>query len=474
MFHLEVFIMRLKNFLEDLQKSHPSEVLVIDDQINPSDFEVTAILRHLELADKYPLVYFSNLLNLEGNRSDFPLITNVFASRERCAVALGMDPKDCKLPLSLEYAAREERRLPVQKVSKEKSPVKDVILKGDDADLRKFPIVLHHEMDLGPYIDMIPIMRDVESGAYNACFQRTMYKGPQKLGIHMSPRHNWEIVRKNETQNKPTPVVIAVGHHPAFCLASLNVAPFFEDDFEVIGGIMGENLCVTPSETWGEDFMVPAEAEILIEGEVLPKVREVEAPFGEFTGYYGPQRYRWVIEVKAISYRQDAIYQNIFTGHRDTLILGAVPKEGNLYNRIRAMVPTVKSVCLPNSGCGRFNCYISIDKKTDGESKQAALIALGEIDFVKNVIVVDEDIDPFNEEEVMWSVATRVQADEDVDILKNVKGSVLDPSIKGNILTAKMIIDATRPAERPFAERIKVPEVALARTRDLLMKKNII
>ena len=128
----------------------------------------------------------------------------------------------------------------------------------------------------------------------------------------------------------------------------------------------------------------------------------------------------------------------------------------------------------PHSGCGRFNCYISIDKKTDGESKQAALIALGEIDFVKNVIVVDEDIDPFNEEEVMWSVATRVQADEDVDILKNVKGSVLDPSLKGNILTAKMIIDATRPVERPFAERIKVPEEALDRTRDLLMKKNII
>jgi UbiD family decarboxylase len=138
------------------------------------------------------------------------------------------------------------------------------------------------------------------------------------------------------------------------------------------------------------------------------------------------------------------------------------------------MVPTVKSVCLPMSGCGRFNCYISIDKKTDGESKQAALIALGEIDFIKNVIVVDGDIDPFNEEEVMWSVATRVQADEDVDILKNLKGSVLDPSLKGNILTAKIIIDATRPLARPFADRLKVPEEALKRTRGILERKNIL
>ena len=466
--------MRLKEYLETLQKNHPSEVLVIDEEINPVDFEVTAILRQLEMVGKYPLVYFTNLLDLEGKKSAFPLITNVFASRARCAVALNMDPKDCKLPLSLAYAVREERRLPPANIPGEKAPVKEIVLSGGAADLRKLPIVRHHEMDLGPYIDMIPIMRDPESGAYNACFQRTMYKGPQKLGLHMSPRHNWEIVRNNESRGQETPVVIALGHHPAFSLGALNVAPYFDDDYEVIGAVMGEPLRVTPSETWGEDFMVPADAEILIEGQVLPNVREVEAPFGEFTGYYGPQRHRWVIEVKAVTHRRDAIFQNIFTGHRDTLILGAVPKEGNLYNRIRAMIPTVKSVCLPISGCGRFNCYISLDKKTEGESKQAALIALGEIDFIKNVVVVDEDIDPFNEEEVMWSVATRVQADEDVDILKNLKGNVLDPSLKGNILTAKMIIDATRPVERPFAERIKVPDAALERVRPILQKKNLI
>jgi UbiD family decarboxylase len=466
--------MRIKNYLETLLNDHPSEVLVIDDVINPVDFEVTAILRHLELVGEYPLVYFTNLLDLDGNKSAFPLISNVFASRTRCAIAMGMNPNDSKLPLSLKYAAREERRLPVEKIPAENAPVKEIVLKGASVDLKKFPIVRHHEMDLGPYIDMIPIMRDPASGAYNACFQRTMFKGPQKLGLHMSPRHNWEIVRNNESRGQGTPVVIVVGHHPAFSLGALNVAPYHDDDYEVIGAIMDEPLRVTPSETWNEAFMVPADAEILIEGEVLPNEREIEAPFGEFTGYYGPQRHRWVIEVKAITHRKDAIFQNIFTGHRDTLVLGAVPKEGNLYNRIRAMIPTVKSVCLPISGCGRFNCYISIDKKTDGESKQAALIALGEIDFIKNVVVVDEDVDPFNEEEVMWSVATRVQADEDVDILKNLKGNVLDPSLKGNILTAKMIIDATRPVERPYAERIKVPDEALERVRPILKKKALI
>jgi len=126
-------------------------------------------------------------------------------------------------------------------------------------------------------------------------------------------------------------------------------------------------------------------------------------------------------------------------------------------------VPGVKAVHLPNSGVGRFNCYISIDKRVDGESKQAALIALGEVDFVKHVIVVDGDIDPYNEQEVMYAFATRVQADQDVDIIKNSKGNTLDPSQVDDIMTAKMIIDATKPLRRPFATRLEVPAEVRAR-----------
>lgn len=467
-------MLRMRDYLEDLKEKSPGDLLVIEEEVNPAEFEVTALLRHLEMADKYPLVYFTHPLNLKGEVSGFPLAVNVFASRERCALALGLARERCRLPLSLEYARRQVGRIPPIVVPKGEASSKERVFAGEEADLGIFPIVRHHEMDLGPYIDMIPLMRDPDSGAYNACFQRTMYKGPRKLGIHMSPRHNWEIVRKHESRNRPAPVVLVLGHHPSFSLGALNVLPFQEDDYEALGSIMGEPLRITPSETWGERFMVPADAEILVEGEILPKVREIEGPFGEYTGYYGPQRYRWVIEVKAITHRRDAIYQNIFTGHRDVIILGAIPKEGALYHEIKGVIPTVKSVSLPNSGCGRFNCYISLDKKTDGDSKQAALIALGKIDFVKNVVVVDGDIDPFNEEEVLWSVATRVQADEDVDILKNVKGSVLDPSVKGEILTAKMIIDATRPVGRPFAERLNVPEEVLERTRAILERRNLL
>lgn len=454
---------RLKQFVDNLFEEHPSLILRVDEEMNPAEFDVTAVLQHLENRGKYPLVYFARCRNLKGEISPFPIVTNTYASRERCALALGLSPDQSKLPLSLEYARREARRIPPLVVDKAEAPVKEVVKVGEDVDLRDFPIVRHHYMDPAPYVDMTPVMRDPETGAYNTAFLRTMYKGPRKLGLHMSPRHNWQIVRKNEAQGLPTPVAIVVSHHPAYHIGALNVSPFGSDDYEIIGSIMDEPLRLTASETWGDSFMVPADAEIVIEGEVIPGAREVEGPFGEFPGTFGPQRVRWVIDVKSVTHRKDAIYQDIFVGHKDTWVLGAVPKEGTLFNRIKGVVPTVRGVHLPDSGAGRFNCYISIDKKVNGETKQAALIALGECDFVKHVIVVDGDIDPFNEGEVMWAFATRVQADQDVDILKNLKGNTLDPSQTDEITTAKMVVDATKPLGHPFAERLRVPQEALER-----------
>jgi 2,5-furandicarboxylate decarboxylase 1 len=455
----EVVLARnLRDFIARVEREGSRELLRIKEEVRPDSFEVTAILANLEERGLYPMVLFERPLNLHGQVSPFPLLTNIYASRTRCAMALGLQPHQHQLELSLEYSRREARRMPPVLLPAQSAPVKQVIRTGLEVDLRDLPIVRHHRMDPAPYIDMTPVMRDPDMGHYNIAFLRTMYKGPRKLGLHMSPRHNWQICRKNEEKDLPTPVVIVVSHHPAFYLGALNVSPFGVDDYELVGSLMNEGMRLVPSETWGKDFLVPADAEMVIEGEIPPGVREVEGPFGEFPGTYGPQRLRWVIDVKAITHRKDAVYQDIFVSHRDNWVLGAIPKEGTLFNRIKGVVPTVKAVHLPNSGTGRFNCYISIDKKVDGESKQAALIALGECDFVKNVFVVDADIDPFNEEQVMWAFATRCQADQDVDIIKNMKGNTLEPSQTDDIMTTKMIIDATRPVRRTFASRVEVPK----------------
>ncbi|HWE34248.1 MAG TPA: UbiD family decarboxylase [Solirubrobacteraceae bacterium] len=458
-------MLSLRDFIAAVERDAPDDLVHVHEPVDPSKFEATALLQHLENAGRYPMVLFHRPLNLLGEVSEFPLVMNIYARRERCAQALGMARNDFKLPLSLEYAAREQGRLDPVRLSTSEAPVKEVVKAGEDIDLRELPIVRHHHMDPAPYIDMAPIMRDPDSGAYNIAYLRMMYKGPRKLGLHMSPRHNWQITRKHEERGLPTPVAIIVSHHPAFFLGGLNVAPFGADDYEVIGAIAGEPIRLVPSETWGEDFMVPADADMIIEGVVPPGVREVEGPFGEFPGTYGPQRLRWIIDVTAVTHRRDAIYQDIFVGHPDDRVQGGIPKEGRLFNRIKGVVPTVKAVHLPPSGVCRFHCYISIDKRVDGESKQAALIALGEVDFIKHVFVVDGDVDPFDEQEVMWSLATRVQADQDIDIIKNVKGNTLDPSQIDDIMTTKMIVDATRPVRRPFAERIRIPDEVMERIK---------
>ncbi len=460
----EPSVTSLETFLAGLDRAAPDSVVHVTGPVNPARFEVTAVLQRLENEGRFPLVIFEQPRDLHGNVSAFRLVSNIYATRERCALALGLRADQAYQELGLEYARREERRVAPIVVPRGEAPVKQVVCVGLEVDLRTLPIVRHHRMDAGPYIDMASVMRDPDSGAYNVAFLRNQYKGARKLGVHMSPRHNWQIARKHEERGQPTPVAIVVSHHPAFFIGALNVSPFGDDDYAVIGSILGRPLRLTASETWGEDFLVPADAELVIEGEIPPGVREVEGPFGEFPGTYGPQRVRWVVEVKAMTHRQPALYQDIFVGHRDNWVLGSFPKEGSIFNRIKGVVPTVQAVHLPPSGVGRFHCYIAIDKKVDGESKQAALIALGTVDFVKHVFVVDADVNIYREEEVLWAVATRVQADQDVDIIRNVKGNTLDPSQVDDILGAKMIIDATRPVRRPFETRIEVPREVVEAT----------
>ncbi|HEX2929976.1 MAG TPA: UbiD family decarboxylase, partial [Candidatus Binatia bacterium] len=246
--------MDLRTFLDDLQERLPYDFVRIERPVSPKQFEVTALLQHFENQKKFPVLFFEKPLDLNGKPSAFPLLSNVFATRQRCALSLGMKPNEGNLPLSLEYARREERMIPPVRISRGEAPVKEIIKRGDEANVYDLPVVRHHAMDPAPYIDMTPVMKDPDEGFYNIAFQRNMVKGPRRLGLHMSPRHNWQIHRKNEEKNRPTPVALVISHHPAFYLGSLNVSPFGVDDYAKVGAIMGEALRLTPSETLGEDF----------------------------------------------------------------------------------------------------------------------------------------------------------------------------------------------------------------------------
>jgi 2,5-furandicarboxylate decarboxylase 1 len=365
----------------------------------------------------------------------------------------------------VEFARRSRNRVKPVIVPRDQAPVKQVVKVGDEVDLRTLPVITHHEMDGYPYLVDAVVAPDPDTGVYNSSHHRMLVRGKNELGLWMSPRHLWDYFRRAEERGEPLPIAHVVGHHPAFYLGSEAIVPIDEDEYEVIGGILGEPLRLTPSESFGERLLVPADAELVIEGEVLPGVRDAEGPFGEFTGYYGPQRWSPVVRVTAITHRKDPIYMNILVGHPDTAILGGIPKEAGIWEELKRSLPNVVGVHFPISGCCRFHAYIAIEKKVEGEGVTAGLAALPYHDELKHVVVVDSDIDPFNEREVLWAVATRVQPDKDVVIIPNARGGTLDPSAERHAVGSKMIIDATKPVDRPFAERIRVPQSVMERIK---------
>jgi 2,5-furandicarboxylate decarboxylase 1 len=244
-------------------------------------------------------------------------------------------------------------------------------------------------------------------------------------------------------------------------------------ELEVAGGLMGEPLEVVEGET--VDLPIPARAEVVIEGVIEdPTAEEEEGPFGEWTKYTaevtaGKRLKPWMIPT-ALYMRKDPIFHVNIAAHNDHSILGSIPRMGSILRRIRGVVPSVKAVNLPPSGCARSHLYISLKKGVEGEPKRAALIALAASPQIKLVICVDEDINVFNEEEVLWALATRFQADKDMTIMPYFLGAFSNPTAydytrtKHGWLETKLICDATKPLPpAEFPPRARAPEEVFKR-----------
>ena len=247
-------------------------------------------------------------------------------------------------------------------------------------------------------------------------------------------------------------MAFAIGVHPAIALGALAIGSIDEDERGVMGALLGEPLELVKCET--SDLSVPAHAEMIIEAEILPRERTPEGPFGEFTGYSLGERQREVVKVRAITHRNGAIFQDICVAHMDHLLLSTIPIEANLYRAVRAMVPSVKTVRVP----APFTCYVSIEQRTPGQANNAILAVLGADLYMKRVVVVDHDVNIFNDREVNWAIATRCQPDRDITIITNTRGSDLDPSTKEDGYTAKWGVDATaKPSLSAYVPRHRVP-----------------
>ncbi|MCB2227968.1 MAG: UbiD family decarboxylase [Desulfarculaceae bacterium] len=441
----------LQDWLDLLGQQAPGELVRVNKEVAPAAFESAAVVDALERQGRVPAVQFMKVLDLEGRPCDCRILNNTFGTFRKIGLALGLDTGK-RMPLLERILSLSGATLEPEVVPPDQAPVRR---RAWEMDLTRLPIVRHTELDGGPFFTPIVVSRNPQ-GRYNVSWNRMQYLDPTHLAIYMSPRHLWSYFAAAEQEGRDLPIAVVLGHHPAFHLTGALLTPNDADEFAAAGGVMGQPLAITPSVTWGDQLMVPADAEMVLEGRILAGRRCVEGPFGEFTGYAGPQRLSWVVEISAMYSRPAPTFIDIFpcmTEH----INAHLPIEASIYQRAKQAVPGVVKTCWVGSG-GPFNLILSLAKKTEGEPMRAAMAAISASNFIKHVIVVDDDVDPEDLNQVMWALSSRVQADQDLTILKNLQGQVLDPSLRHEIKSAGMIIDATKPLDRPFPRKGEVPE----------------
>jgi len=443
----------LRTFIARVEEEFPGTYLRTSAEVDPR-FELTGILRKFQDQGQFPMVLFENV-----KACDVPVLGNALGSRDRLALLFDTNPKG----LAAAYEARQDKMIPPEIV--DTGPVKELVQVGDDVDVTRIANIVHCRDDGGEYISSgVTVAKDPDIGVYNAGIYRIQVIGPRELRLDAGVySHLWHMHHKHEVRDEPLEVAIVIGHYPTIYMASQYRGPLEHDEIEVAGGLAGEAVRMCPAHTL--DLLVPADAEIVIEGRMLPHVRKPEGPFGEFSWYLGPGHDAHVVEVTAITRRRDAIYQDVFNAHAEHNLIGMVGREANILAKVRAVVPSVKAVCMPFSACCRFASYISIDKEYDGQARNAALTALGADAIVKLAVIVDDDIDPYDETQVMWAIATRVRADKDVIVIPECYTSELDPTgyditdeTKNGALNAKWIIDATKPVGLPFQTLADVDE----------------
>lgn len=453
----------LRSWLREVQEKIPEELVSISKTVDP-EFEATAIATHFDNLNLYPLLVFNSVLDQKKQVSPFRLVTNILGTRKREAVTVGVDPQAIHgdpMAASRAFGVLADKRIPPVRVSRTEAPVKANIWKGDEADLTRLPFVTANEMDADPYGTLTFVSRDPYKERYNISFQRLQVKSPRRAGTCLVPRHLWQYYSRAESEGKDLPVAYVIGHHPAFYENAPRQISLDDDEYAVIGGGLDDPLRVVESETFGDELLVPADAEIIIEGKLLAGVREPEAPFGEWPGHYSPQRMNPVFEVAAITFRDDPIFMNIHFGYPRHDRVGSLGIETEIYNAVRRIVPSVIAVNLDYP----MYCSIAMDKKVEGDPKRAAFAALAFHITLEYVFVFDNDVNIFDPREILWGLATRSVASRDIDIIRNVRTSGLDPSQTHPTMTDCMIVDCTKPIDEPFQARLRTPPAVLERVR---------
>jgi 2,5-furandicarboxylate decarboxylase 1 len=373
------------------------------------------------------------------------LIGNVTGSRGRIARAFGVGPNE----LTAEIRRRLLLKPDLIDVSSDEAPVHEVILTGEHADLTTLPVHLQHGEDGAPYISAsMDFTVDPDRGWTNVGFRRLMLRGPQETGVDLnSPSDLRAIYEASVTAGRRLPISFVVGAHPIDQIAAVMRLPV--DELPLIASLRAAPLPVVKCVT--NDIRVPADAEWVLEGYLDPRgYVETEGPYGEFLGYYGTVKRNPLFHLTAITRRRDALFQTSTIGGRsigltDTAVLNGVRTEVMIWRALETAVREPIAVYATPSSGGMLNLRVALRQRVPGEARNAIAACFGASPNVKNVFVVDPDIDIFSDAQMDWALATRFQPDRDLVTMSGMRTLPLDPSLTGGRTGAKAGFDLTWP-----------------------------
>lgn len=410
-------------------------------------FEAAAVLWEL---GRGPAVVMENIVDYPGAS----IVGNIITSQAKLAAVMGW-PAD---EVESRVASVPDRLIAPTIVG---SGAVQEIVRTSDIDLfRDFPIPVVSELDGGRYISCgVVVTRDPIRGRRNACIQRIQVQGPDRLGIFMAATHNRSFLQTYREQKRRMPVAIAIGNHAAVVLGSQFTMS--GDEFDAVGALLDEPVRLVRCRT--VDLEVPAEAEIVLEGYIDPEEEEMEGPFGELLGLYSHRLPSPVIHLTAVTTRRQPMFQMICaSSHPEHLWTGGIVQEAMLFNAVKAAVPSVRAVEMPEGGFCRYHAVISLAKQSDDDPWRAIDAALEFSDRLKHIVVVDEDVDPADPTKVQQAMVAWMRADRDLVVRKSPTIHHMDPTMEDGLI-ARVLIDATEPLKSPTRGQARAfPPAAVA------------
>ena len=427
-----------------------NELIQIDKPVD-RDEEMSAITYLVAKQDPSPAILFDNPKGYEDSPIGARMLWNILGpSSKRIALTIEEPPETPTLELIRRLKEKMKDRIPPREVPEAQAPVFENTLSGADIDLEQLPIPRHWPLDGGRYAGTADAVftRDPDSGYLNVGTYRMMLQGKNQVGLYLSPGKDARLhITRSWEQGKSVPVAAAWGIDPLFMLVGSQTFPKNVSEYEFAGGIKGEAIPVVRAQT--SDLLLPANAELVVEGVIHPNSVKTEGPFGEFPGYYGrPEAGCPLVDITRVHYRTNPVLTNaIMADYPSCEQSGffAVIRSARIWDDLDKLgIPGVQGVYAHPAGAGGFGMtVISLEQRYAGHAAQCLALAAqvpGGAYYTKWIIAVDEDIDPTDMDQVIWAMSSRCHPIEDIDILRNTWSTWLDPT-------------QNPPEERPYGSK---------------------